>query len=100
MNGCLQNFNCRVLQTLYQDERSRPTGRGQDQLHHTLSLHLENLAQQKKIRIVCVQVRKGPIRDGLYAILGGHLTGWFWRLKYSINLVIFMGNFQNLSVAS
>ena len=38
---------------------------------------------QKTTRIVCVQVRTRPIRDGLNAALRGLLTVYFEHLKYN-----------------
>ena len=45
-------------------------------------------------RIVRVQVRTRPIRDGLDAVLRGLLTYYSQRLECKINLTVLIGNFQ------
>ena len=53
-----------------------------------LSLYLYSIIQdellksgREKTRILCVQVRRRPIQDGLDAVLGGVITFYFWCLK-------------------
>ena len=64
---------------------------------------LRNLSEEcssvsKGSRILCVQVRRRPIRDGLGAVLGGALTCYFWCLKCGSDLTVLTGNFQNDSM--
>ncbi len=51
-------------------------------------------------RLVCVQVRRHPIRDGLGAVLGGVLTCYFWCLKFVSDLTVLTGNFQIDSIVA
>ncbi len=51
-------------------------------------------------RILCVQVRRHSIRDGLGAVLGGVLTYYFWCLKCVSDLTVLTGNFQNDSMVA
>ena len=55
-------------------------------------------AAKVETRILCVQVRRRPIRDGLNAVLGGVFTFYFWCLKCRSDLTVLTEDCRNINL--